>query len=113
VYADRTLIKEAVGNLLTNAVSFASEGSSVSVTLEHDEPYATIRVSNKGPLIESDPDVLFGAFASTRAEPSSEHHGLGLYLVRLIAHHHGGKATIGNLKDGSGVAACIWLPAVS
>ena len=54
--------------------------------------------------------MLFGPFASTRSGPSSEHQGLGLYLVRLVAEHHGGKAIISNLDDGSGVEASIFLP---
>jgi Histidine kinase-, DNA gyrase B-, and HSP90-like ATPase len=67
-------------------------------------------VSNKGPLIEGDTETLFGPFESTRAGPSSEHQGLGLYLVRLIAVQHGGTAVIANLGDGSGVRATIRLP---
>jgi nitrogen fixation/metabolism regulation signal transduction histidine kinase len=33
-----------------------------------------------------------------------------LYLVRLIAEHHGGRAAIANLEDGSGVQVSILLP---
>jgi len=54
--------------------------------------------------------MLFGPFASTRSGPSSEHQGLGLYLVRLVGEHHGGKALISNLDDKSGVEAAIVLP---
>jgi len=110
VYADPTLIKEAVANLLTNATSFAHEGSTVDIGLTSSVACATIGVGNKGPLIEGDPEMLFGPFTSTRSDPSSEHHGIGLYLVRLIADRHGGMAAIANLDDGSGVEASILLP---
>jgi two-component system, OmpR family, sensor histidine kinase ChvG len=104
------LIKEAVGNLLGNAASFANEGSTVVVVLKVSAAHATISVTNIGPLIEVDIETLFGPFASTHASPSSEHQGLGLYLVRLIAEQHGGTAAIANLDDGSGVQASIVLP---
>jgi signal transduction histidine kinase len=111
--ADYTLIKEAVSNLFGNAASFANEGSTIKVMLDADAIRAVITVSNKGPLIEGDPETLFGPFASTRSSPAGEHHGLGLYLVRLIAEQHGGTAALANLNDGSGVQASITLPLVS
>jgi signal transduction histidine kinase len=110
VSADPTLLKEAVSNLLANAASFAHEDSIIQIVLERDGGHAVIKVRNKGPIIEHDTEMLFGPFASTRSGPSSEHQGLGLYLVRLVAEHHGGKALISNLDDKSGVEAAIVLP---
>jgi two-component system, OmpR family, sensor histidine kinase ChvG len=110
VNADPILIREAIDNLLGNAASFADEGSTIDIALAIDGFHTTVRVTNKGPLVEGNSEALVGPFASTRAGPSSEHHGLGLYLVRLIAEQHGGTATIANLDDGSGVQASIELP---
>jgi two-component system, OmpR family, sensor histidine kinase ChvG len=110
VHADPTLLKEAIANLVANAASFAVEQSTVEVLLERTGASAIIKVRNKGPVLLCDPEALFGPFASTRSGPSSEHQGFGLYLVRLIAEHHGGSAAIANMDDQSGVEASIRLP---
>ena len=39
------------------------------------------------------------------------HLGLGLYIVRLIAEFHGGRARAENLPDGRGVRFAVTLPA--
>jgi signal transduction histidine kinase len=57
----------------------------VEILLEQTEASAIIKVRNKGPLLPCRPEILFGPFASIRSGSSSEHQGLGLYLVRLIA----------------------------
>ena len=110
VRADPALVKEAIGNLLSNAISFARDDSVIHVALEAERRQATVRICNKGPLLEGDAEAMFNPFVSSRAGPSSEHHGLGLYLVRLIAEQYGGAATLANLADGSGVVASISLP---
>jgi signal transduction histidine kinase len=110
VEADATLVKQAVSNLLGNAASFAQPDSTVVLSLAREGQDARIAVLNRGPTISGDTDELFSPFRSTRTGPASEHQGLGLYLVRLIAEYQGGSAAIANLADGSGVEATIRLP---
>ncbi|WP_336489701.1 sensor histidine kinase [Methylobacterium nigriterrae] len=111
VRADPVLFKEAVSNLLSNAASFADDQTDVVVSLEAREGKAEIKIYNQGPRIEGDTEVLFQPFTTSRSGAASEHHGLGLYLVRLIAQQHGGTATINNAADGKGVEASLYFPA--
>ena len=38
------------------------------------------------------------------------HFGMGLYVVRIIAEHHGGNVKASNLYDGKGVSIKVTLP---
>jgi K+-sensing histidine kinase KdpD len=53
---------------------------------------------------------LFDSMVSHRGPQNKLHFGLGLYVVRIIAEHHGGFVRAMNLTDGSGVAVLIQLP---
>ncbi len=108
--ADPALIREAIENLLSNAASFADESSTISTDLRQSGDSAVLSVANHGSLVEGDPEILFGPFRSTRLDQGQDHQGLGLYLVRLVAEHHGGTARLANLADGTGVEASINLP---
>jgi len=110
---DITLIKEALGNLLSNAASYVQENSEIEVKILNDEGRAAITVDNKGPTVSDNAEPLFAPFTSTRAGVSSVHQGLGLYLVRLVVEHYGGRASLCNLPDASGVRAAMWIPLVN
>jgi len=51
--------------------------------------------------------------ADAQRDAASPHLGLGLYIVRLIAHLHGGSARADNRADGSGVVVTVTLPAAA
>jgi signal transduction histidine kinase len=108
--ADPILLEEALSNLLQNAASFADEESTVEICIINGRDDVKLEIVNRGPLIQGDSEQLFNQFASTRSGENSEHHGLGLYMVRLICEHYGGRAAIDNLADRSGVCATLALP---
>jgi signal transduction histidine kinase len=64
LFADPTLVTEAISNLLSNAVSFANEESTIDLIMTTGARTVLIEVTNKGPLIEGDANDC-----STRSRP--------------------------------------------
>ena len=99
--------------LVANAVEFATGEDPVELSLACAEGKAVLRVRNRGPLLPAAmKERLFDSLVSVRQHaPGDEPHlGLGLYIVRLIAEFHGGRAHAGDLPDGSGVIFEVRLP---
>ena len=76
-----------------------------------------IEVDNPGPTLagrDGSHSHLFESLWQSRSGGDSRpHFGLGLYIVRLIAEFHGGRAEAGNLPDGSGVRFRVSLSSTS
>ena len=55
---------------------------------------------------------MFDSMVSVReSNPDNRlHFGMGLYVVRVIAEHHGGSVSAANLHDGGGVSIRVTLP---
>jgi signal transduction histidine kinase len=107
------LIAQMLDKLVDNAMGFSPPDSTVNVELRASNTDAwEIGVSNDGPLLPSElVDRVFESMVSRRAGHGGTHLGMGLYIVRLIARFHGGRARAANRADGSGVEVTITLPA--
>ncbi len=113
VQAAPELIGQALDKLVSNAVDFHTPGTPIRIILRLTAPNRLwLAIRNSGPTLPKDMEQeLFNSMVSVRKDRGSEPHlGLGLYLVRLIAEFHRGRATAGNLKDNSGVEFGINLP---
>ncbi|MCY1549146.1 Sensor protein CreC [compost metagenome] len=114
VTGNRFLLRQAVANLIDNAIDFSPVGGALSVTLAADADRALLTICDSGPGIPAYArDRLFERFYSTPRPDSGERSsGLGLNLVREAARLHGGDIELHNHPDG-GAEAHFQLPAAS
>lgn len=104
------LFAQMLDKLAANAADFAAPGTPVTMALVLRGTTAVLTVTNRGPLLPAGLQ-LFESMQSARGAPDAGIHlGLGLYIVRLIAEFHRGRASAANLADGSGVQFTIELP---
>ncbi|MBD3649390.1 MAG: hypothetical protein HUJ31_18500, partial [Pseudomonadales bacterium] len=106
-------IEQMLDKLIDNAVDFSSRDSTITVGLTTDADSLSLFVTNQGPTIPTDMfENIFDSMVSIRANnPDNRlHFGMGLYVVRVIAEHHGGSVTATNLLNGTGVTIRVSLP---
>jgi two-component system, OmpR family, sensor histidine kinase ChvG len=103
------LIAQALDKLIDNALSFTPPAGFIELNLHPQRRGFLLSVANSGPPLKDDMRAkLFDSLVSLRQGRSeSPHLGLGLYIVRLIATLHQGRAWAENLPDGAGVKFCV------
>lgn len=111
VRGDALLLRQALGNLLDNAIGFSPRGGVVRVELSRGADSAAVSVRDDGPGV---PDYaaerLFERFYSLpRPGGGAKSTGLGLPFVREVAALHGGSVTVANAAGG-GCCARLVLP---
>jgi len=108
---DALLLRQALGNLLDNAISFAPQGSTVTLTAQRsDDGHVEIGVRDTGPGIPAYAEArLFERFYSLPRPDGAKSTGLGLPFVREVAALHGGTAQVTN-AEGGGCRAALLLP---
>jgi signal transduction histidine kinase len=116
VSADRTELKQALANLVGNAVRLAPAGTTVVVASGTDDRWAFLSVADEGPgLPEEQLESVFERFWRAPGQPlpdGERRSGLGLTIVKEIAERHGGRAAVAS-RDGVGSTFVLWLPALS
>jgi signal transduction histidine kinase len=99
-------IAQALDKLVSNAVDFARPGTPIRIGLRRSGPPEAgwrISVANQGPALPATMrDSLFDSMVSVRegGARGTAHLGLGLYLVRLVAEFHGGRAVARDIDGG-------------
>ena len=108
ISADKDLLREAVANLVDNAVRFSPRGADVRLRVARGAAGPSIDVIDSGPGIEEDRlPRLFERFQ--RSDSGS---GLGLAIARRVVERHGGTIHVQTAR-GEGSTFTIELPEAS
>jgi two-component system, sporulation sensor kinase E len=106
ISVDRNQIKQAVFNIVKNAMEAIQNGGLLKITLSETERFQVLSFQDDGPGI--DPDHLgrlFEAYQTTKEHGS----GLGLMIVQRIVRSHGGEIQI-HSEPGRGATVTLFLP---
>ncbi len=92
VKGDPLLLRQAIDNLLRNALDFAPRGSTIVLSATAEEGGVVLSVQDEGPGIpEYARERIFDRFYSLpRPVNGRKSTGLGLNFVHEVAHLHGG-----------------------
>jgi signal transduction histidine kinase len=113
---DPPRLRQALENLVSNALKHSPKGVPVVVEVESEkrlradgpgeESWACISVKDQGPGISA--EMLPRLFTRFASGPNSQGLGLGLYLARSIAEAHGGTLTVeSNPEEGTTFQLCL------
>ena len=111
VNADRDRLRQALANLVDNAIKYTPSGGSVDVEASHDEAAVSISVRDTGAGIpEHEIPRIWDRLYRGDQSRTTRGLGLGLSLVRASVEAQGGTVTVDS-RPGRGSTFTITLPA--
>ena len=115
VLGDRDRLRDAVSNLISNAIRYTPEGGRADVTVASEASEAVLKVADTGIGIpEKDRPHIFERFyrvdqARSRDKGGS---GLGLAITKWVIEAHGGSISFSS-EEGKGTTFTVRLPQTS
>ena len=105
---EKLLLREAISNLIDNALHYAGRGATVTLRVQRLDGHAVVEVEDNGPgLAEADAQRVFERFWRASELPGGC--GLGLAIVQEIARRHGGSASVVHMQP-QGLCVRLKLP---
>jgi len=110
VVADRALLREALTNLVANAIAYTPDAGTITVFAAGDAAGWSLNVEDDGPGLGEEERAQLGQRFRRGARAGKGGFGLGLAIARSIAQRHGGELRLEAREGGSGLHAIIWWP---
>ena len=106
---DEDLLREALFNLVDNAIKFTPAGGEVAIAMSRDRGGVRLTVRDTGPGVAPDErDRIFQRFFRGSRSENAPGHGLGLNISQAIAELHGLDL---RLEEGGPGAVFVMAPA--
>lgn len=115
MFGDRSLIKQAITNLATNAIKYAPDSGALSLKAEQVNEELIFSINDNGPGIpKQDQHRLFEKFyrVKSRGTEKIKGSGMGLAIVKSIAEKHNGRVWCIS-QPGKGTSFFIGIPTPS
>jgi signal transduction histidine kinase len=109
---DRLIVREALTNVLDNAIKYSPQGGTVSIRVEQRNGQALVAIADEGPGIPpAHRERIFHRFFRVDEARAREHGGagLGLAIAKWAVEMHGGEIIV-DPRPSSGAEFHIVLP---
>ncbi len=104
VFVDGVRVRQAVANLIDNAVKYTPEGGTVTARVYLKNGDAVLEVRDTGPGVpEAEQPRIWERLYRGDQSRSQSGLGLGLSLVKAIVEAHGGQVAVANAAGGGAV----------
>ncbi len=98
---DATLIMQAVGNIVNNAIKHTEDDGNIWIQVWDTAENAVFRISNDGKAIaDTDLPHIFDMYYTTIDRNNESGFGIGLAVCKLIITAHGGQISARNTDEG-------------
>jgi signal transduction histidine kinase len=113
IVADERRLKQALFNLISNAIKFTPAGGTITLGAERQGSEVALIVADTGVGIPREhQERVFDKFERGNPHVRQSGAGLGLSLVKSFIELHGGRVEMSS-EPGSGTKVICWLPATA
>jgi signal transduction histidine kinase len=106
VHIDRERIRQALVNILQNALDASKEGAEILLSARRNQHFLEVAVEDRGEgIAEEQLDRIFVPFFTTKSQGT----GLGMAIARRIVNEHGGEIKV-NSSPEEGTRISLMIP---